>query len=202
MRQQVNLYHPMFRKQEKVFSAKTLLQSTLIILIGVVMFSVYAKWQVIALESELENLEQQQSNNLRRIERLSKQFPAKQKDARLEARVKEMQQESSTKQRLIQVLSTRSFGVTTGFSSHLEGLARQHLDGMWLKRINLIDGGSRLSLAGSTFAPELIPQYLQRLSAEEVFAGAEFQTFKMQRAADKRSIDFTLMAKSGNNAKK
>ncbi|GMR07387.1 MAG: hypothetical protein BMS9Abin26_0390 [Gammaproteobacteria bacterium] len=202
MIQQVNLYHPMFRKQEKVFSARTLLQSTLIILIGIVLFSVYAKWQVIALESELGNLEQQQTSRLQRIEKVGKQFPVKLKDARLEARVGEMQQESSTKQRLIQVLSTRSFGVTSGFSSHLEGLARQHLDGMWLKSISLTDGGSRLGLVGSTFAPELVPQYLQRLSAEEVFAGVEFRTFNMQRAADKRSIDFTLMAKSEKNTNK
>ncbi len=202
MIQQVNLYHPMFRKQEKVFSARTLLQSTLIILIGIVLFSAYAKWQVIALESELGNLEQQQTSRLQRIEKVSKQFPVKQKDVRLEASVREMQQESSTKQRLIQVLSTRSFGVTSGFSSHLEGLARQHLDGMWLKSISLTDGGSRLGLVGSTFQPELVPRYLQRLSAEEVFAGAEFRTFNMQRAADKRSIDFTLIAKSEKNANK
>ena len=36
MMQQINLYQPIFRKEEKIFSAKTLLIGNLLVLVGLV----------------------------------------------------------------------------------------------------------------------------------------------------------------------
>jgi hypothetical protein len=200
MQQQVNLYHPMFRKQEKVFSARTLLQTLMIILVGLVVFSAYTKWQVNSLENELSGLEKQASNRTAQIERLTKQLPPKRKDSRLQQEVDELAQEVDIKQKLVTALSQSEFGDTGGFSAYLEGLSRQHLAGMWLKHIDLSKGGNAVNLHGSTYHPELVPQYLQRLSGESVFAGKTFNSLVMQRSAEQGWVDFDLKSQNDKDS--
>jgi hypothetical protein len=128
-------------------------------------------------------------------------MPAKKKDVRLQQQVDDMTREVDIKQKLVAALSRSEFGDTKGFSAYLEGLSRQHVQGIWLKRIHLNKGGNAINLSGSTYQPDLVPQYLQRLSHEEVFAGKTFSSFLMQRSAADGWVDFDLRSQTDGNSK-
>ena len=65
--QQINLYQPMFRKQKKIFSAVTILQSLAVVLVGFVLFYVYASWNVNKLRNEVANHKRMQTEALAKI---------------------------------------------------------------------------------------------------------------------------------------
>lgn len=81
----------------------------------------------------------------------------------------------------------------TGFAEHMLGLGRQIIDGIWFTRIRLLHGGGYTELEGKAKAPELLPKYLQKLAAEQSYAGKTFSVFKMQKPEeDERVLVFDV----------
>ena len=193
MLQQVNLYQPMFRKQEKVFSAKTIMY---VFFAAIGLFALvygYARWNVYALESELARLKDQQSKEISRLEELSRRYPVVQKSKKVENELALLRNERAAKDFLIKALSGGSIGNSEGFSDYLEGVARRRPAGMWLRRIELERGGEVIGIHGSSLQAELVPQFLQQLSEEGSFTGSNFRIFEMHRDEKNRAaINFTL----------
>jgi hypothetical protein len=192
MNQQVNLYQPIFRAQPKVFSAVTIVQTCLLLVLGLAALYGYAHWQNSRLDHQVTQLQQQQDTLLKRIEDFSRRFPAKQKNPELDRQLAHLTDERAGKARAVAVLSDGVFGNTRGFSAYFAGLAHQHLEGLWLTGLTIGDGGQQLSLSGRTVDAPLVPRYLQQLTAEPAFSGREFKTFQMARGADAALIDFSL----------
>ena len=196
--QHVNLYQPMFRRQEKKLSAKKLLG----VVAGAALFLTavygYVRWDVYALESQLADLESQYQLELRRVDELNRQFPVRLRSKSSESKLARLRTEQKAKQNLIKLLQGSStLGNNKGFSGHMEGIARQRVSGMWVTSFALNDGGESIDIAGSSIKPELVPRFLQNLSSENSFRGAEFRVFKMQRDENKRSsIDFQLKTRT------
>ncbi len=192
MSQQINLYQPILRVQPKVFSALTILQFSGVLLLGLSLIYGYARWQDAKLGRDISSMQAQQDVLLKRIEDFNARFPVKQKNPDLERQLAGLMADRSGKKRALDVLSGGVFGNTRGFSRYLEGLARQHVEGVWLTGVTISDGGEQLSLAGGTLDARLVPRYLQQLAVEPVYKGREFQTFQMQRGDAPPHIDFTL----------
>jgi len=200
MSQQVNLYQPILRAQPKVFSALTIMQFGVLLLLGLSLIYGYARWQDAKLGRDVIALQAQQDAMLKRIEDFSTRFPIKQKNPDLERQLTSLAADRSGKARALDVLSGGVFGNTNGFSGYLESLARQHVEGVWLTGVTISDGGEHLGLTGSTLDAQLVPRYLQQLSAEVSYKGREFKTFQMQRGAAPAHIDFTLNTATTNTA--
>jgi hypothetical protein len=192
MSQQVNLYQPILRAQPKVFSALTIVQFCGLLLLGLSVIYGYARWQDAKLGRDVISLQSQQDALLKRIEDFNTRYPMKQKNPDLERQLASLMADRSGKARAIEVLSGGVFGNTQGFSGYLEGLARQHVEGVWLTGVTISDGGEQLGLSGSTLDAQLVPRYLQQLSAEQAYKGREFNTFQMLRGEAPPHIDFTL----------
>ncbi|GAB4303386.1 MAG: hypothetical protein Kow0096_25410 [Thiohalomonadaceae bacterium] len=192
--QQINLYQPIFRKQEKIFSAKTMVQGAALVLAGMLLFFVYAAWQTYSLENQVEQFVRQRDDAAKRVTDLARAMPERSKDLALEQEVARLRADLRDKQRVVAQLADRRDGNTTGYAAHLEGLARQRLPQLWLTQIALRGGGSVVELRGSAFNPEQVPQYLQRLSAEAAFNGVEFRQFTLSRAEKApQQVDFVLL---------
>ncbi len=200
--QQVNLYQPILRRQEKVFSSATLVQALAVVAAALLAIWGYGAWQVHALDRQVQLARGQQAQSEARLQQLQRLYPEPVRDRALAGRVAAAEKELAQKRRVLHALSERAFGNTAGFVDQLQGLARQSVEGLWLSELELAAGGTRLRLRGNALAPELVPRYLQRLSAEPVFAGTEFQTFLMQRAADDRSIAFLLSTEPAKEGKR
>ncbi len=192
--QQINLYQPIFRKQEKVFSARAMVQGGAGVLVGLLVFYAFGAWQVRGLEAQHAQAEQRRTEALARIESLRALHPERPRDAALEARVQQLTRELDARTRILSQLGSGAEGNTQGFSAHLEGLARQRLAPLWLTRIGITGAGADLRLAGSTLQAEAVPQYLQRLADEPAFSGAQFRHLTITRAEKSSRIDFTVQS--------
>ncbi|MFO7603476.1 MAG: PilN domain-containing protein, partial [Gammaproteobacteria bacterium] len=138
-------------------------------------------WQGRQTQQAIAALEAALNEQQMEIQQAESRYPAPQEDPRLRQRVSQLQEDLRQKQQILGVLSDGNDGNTRGFADHLGGLANQHLQGLWLSRLTIAQGGQQLGLVGGAQRPELVPQFLQRLGNEPGFAGKEFKTFRLSR---------------------
>lgn len=199
--QQVNLFQPYFRKQKEAITSRTILTATTTVIGGILLLSVYLGWKVSSLEDRLQAQTQTHQQKIKQLEQTSQKFKPKRKSRLLQAELEKLQQQKLAKQKILSTISDQVFGNSNGFASHLEGLARRNVDGLWLTSVNIMDGGKHIGLKGSSLEPEMVPIFLQRLSSEEVFKGTEFSSFKMERKKkEHKTVDFVLSTSVGKDA--
>ncbi len=194
MNQQINLYQPMFRKQKVVFSAMTMLQVAVFFLI--VFTSIYAyqttklkpyKEQLVSIDKDLAQLGSQ-------VAALSN-IKNKSKSKLLESEISKLTIELEQRERISSVLSNRSFGNSSGFSTYLEAFAKGHVQGTWLTSVNIKQGGLSLGLKGKTLSSELVPIYIQNLAKEESLDGSAFNVMELARVEKEEGgseLDFLI----------
>lgn len=189
--QQINLYQPILRKQEKVFSAKTLLQGNLLVFGGLMLLFAYTLLQTRQLQDQLDEATQQRNDRLATLNTLRAQYPEKVKDSSLEKQVAQLRKQLQNSQALLAAVRNYDDNPTRGFSSHLAGLARQDLRSLWLTQIT-VRGQRQLALQGSAVTPQDIPLLIQRLGTEPVFGGTAFQRVEIQANEKTGQVDFVL----------
>jgi Tfp pilus assembly protein PilN len=193
MKQQINLYQPMFRRIRPVFAARSMLRGLAFAILGLGSLYAYAAWQVHALQGEVDGLAGQRTVAVEQLTRLEQTVPQRERSRLLASEVERLEEEVERRRELIDVLAERVTGEAYGFSSHLAGLARQRVEGLWLTRLAIRDSGESLELGGSALRPELVPTLVQRLADEPVFEGATFRYLTLDRSDDERArIDFRL----------
>jgi len=198
MIQQINLYQPMFRKQKKVFSAVTMLQICLFFIVVFAGLYAYELYRVEPFRAQVKRLDNDLRQLTSQIENLKKQQPAKAKNELLQKEIARVSKELEQRKRIQQILGTRQFGNDKGFSPYLEALARQHVNGAWLTRISIKNGGALLSLEGKTLASEYVPVYLQKLAMEQTLAGSSFNSMELQRPKEVEDMGQILFKLSTN----
>lgn len=193
MTQQVNLYQAIFREVRPPLSLATIggILALLAVLLGAGYG--YLHWQAQQQRQAVAELEQQRAAARERLEQVIDEHPPPTKSEALQQRLDAAEADLARKRRVLETLGERAAGRRGGFSAHLEALARQRLDQLWLTEIRLYRGGREIELAGSTYAPEQVPQYLQRLSREARFDGVRFADLRMDRSEEEaRRVDFRL----------
>ena len=181
MRQEINLYQPIFRKQKKVFSSKALLQASALVVAGLLLVYGYGVWRLQGLEEELLALQGQRQAASQRLEKLAKQFPQREKSRVLEAELQRLTRDVRLRRKVEQLLTSGAYGNRKGFSEHLAALARQHIAGLWLTNVEISEVSKGVGLAGSAVDPKLVPKYVQRFSNEPSLAGMRFQHLRVDR---------------------
>jgi len=193
VRQQVNLYQPIFRKQEKKFSSTAMLQAIMVIFGGIVALFAWTQYQVVTLKNEIVRAEQQLATVAKRLGEVTQQFGARpQTGGTADEEIARLEQRVAATQRMRELLSRGLFSNTYGFSDYFMAFGRQsqYVPGIWLTGFDIVGAAEQLTLSGRSNSPEAVPRYMQKLSAERRLAGVEFQIFQMSRAG--ANVDFTL----------
>ena len=194
--QQVNLYQDELKTQKLNYSALMLVQ---LCLIFIVVFSAVAGFRYFQLQQHQTSLAeylQKQKIAMANLQKIQAELSLRKKDAALAKIIIEKTKELTNKQKVFGILSRDEFGNTKGFIEHISGLARQRIDGLWLTQIRIADGGTDVTLQGTTSKSSLLPKYLQRLSAEKAFTGTEFESLLMARQEKKKQwLNFSLQNK-------
>lgn len=167
MQQQINLFQPVFRREAKVFSARTLAQilaiALVLIVAGVAMLELQLSrhaatrdllaTQYRALDTQLQALEgQADSGEL----------------AALDARTEELELRLADGATELTEIQGLMLARSQGFAPVLEALARYPLSGLWLTGLQL--QGNELELHGIALDPELVPRYLALLDEDTTLA--------------------------------
>ncbi len=185
MTQQINLYRPIFRKQEKKFSAKAMAQAGGAIVGGIVVIFALMWWQVSGQREELRSTDKQLASATKRLDEAATKFGAGAGTKSIEDEVANLEKQIAARLRIRDLLTRGLFSNTTGYSDYFVAFARQHVPGIWLTGFDITGAGEDMRLQGRTTNPAQVPRYVQRLSSEQVLAGKEFQVFVMSRSPKK-----------------
>ena len=179
MSQQINLYNPILLQQKKIFSTVTMAQSLALLLLGLLAFYGYARYQVANLQMESERSAKRLESAQARVGRLTQQFSPRQKSAALESQIKQVENELKTLALAQQAMQQSGILDIKGFSPYFQALARQIVEGLWLTQFSVASGEMRIS--GRTLKPELVPEYIQRLGREPSMQGRRFSMLEMRQ---------------------
>lgn len=181
MRQQVNLFSPLFRRQEKKFSARAMLQASGAVVIGIALLYGLLWWSVLAQRAHARTLATEQAEAVRRLADVSQRIPIPRSDPRLEREVRDLEHRLQAIERLRAVGTRDLFQGVSGYSDYFIAFARQSVSGLWLTGITVAGAGEELVLEGRAYDPALVPRYLDRLSGERALQGSEFEVFQLVR---------------------
>ncbi len=197
MKQDVNLYQSgLLPRKEPLtaFGALCLLVAVLCVAGGL---SLYWQHRTDSLEQGLERAHKRQEKLESEVARLREK--ADDRGLRdLRQKVRHLGARERARRELLDVISRSGASRHNDFAPFLRAMARQHLSRLWLTRFRIdLEGEPSLRLSGRTTESELIPEYLLRLSREEVFNGFTFRKLRAERLEDDPEIlGFTLASET------
>jgi len=196
MLQQVNLYQPVFRREDKIFSSRTLLViwGLVLLLLGTVY--IFQTLKLLSAERQATQVHGQYAALDQQLAKLQAQSDPTERDA-LERQIDQLEQ---TRDNLLTLLDTLQGPELTGrqhFSQVLEGLAQIRLPGLWLTGID-IDGTGNMRLSGRASDERLVPRYLAKLTASPTLSGQSFVQILLNSNPDTNSVDFVLQSGDGS----
>lgn len=179
MSQQINLYQPIFRKEQIVFSARTIVWLSAGFLVLLLLWSFLVSQRVGRLEAEHERQLQAEERAVSQLTRLQREAGPSEPSPELEARVARLEQRRETLELSLQALDRQVPAAQSRLGDRVDALARQLPEGMWLTRIELASENQQMTLRGRALAARLVPVYLQRLGEEPQFAGTGFRRVRL-----------------------
>lgn len=179
MSQQINLFNPIFLRQEKYFSAKTMVESLALMLIALGAFYVYARGEVRSLEYVAADAAHQLNDARDRLLKLGGEFSPERRSKLLEAQVAGAENEARGKQELLASLHATASAGTPDYSEYFAAFARHALPGVWLTGFSVDGGGEQISVQGRALHPDLVPKYIRALNAEAVMRGRSVTSLKL-----------------------
>ncbi len=182
MEQQVNLYQPILGAEKRLFSARAIGIGLGVLAASLGVLAGYAGWRAARVEHVLVALERQQAAQLALAERAAAAMRPKESVAELDAAARGLTAEIAARERALDVVRKGVATPGAGFAARLESLGRSQVDGLWLKKIVVSSGDSRLAFEGAATEPRLVPAYLAALAGERSLDGASFDHLSMRRA--------------------
>lgn len=201
MSQQINLFNPLFMRREKYFSARTMLQSLGLIMLGLIAIYAYALWQ----SDDLKRLASEYGRQLAVQRDQFLALTGRGRSKLLEAEVARLEADVKARSGVLVLLQGGGLGNTDGFSRYFAAFARRPMRGVWLTGFSVGDNGNVLSVRGRVLHPDLVPAYLKALNEENVMRGRLVTELKLvardesnaQRSAGAgpaRFVEFDLSA--------
>lgn len=193
MTQQINLYSEILKQQQKQSGIKLYTAVFAAVALLCVSFSAYLLWHISSIENELHQAQLTLNQEQARVNELLSKRPSQEPNTQLLAEIEQWQNNANEASQTLRLFTGKEAVLSQGFSSYLQALANQSDPEVWITAIH-IDGQNRgLSIQGSTFKPEQIPQLLQQLQKESVFKGQTFAKLMMKQSVKiAGQIDFTL----------
>lgn len=184
MNQQINLYQSQFRPQTRMFPAWFMLQAVGILAFGMLLMTLFAQQRIDGVERELEIVARQESVVLDRLQNIGPLINAVTGETNWSEQLDDSLRMLSERQAVLNLIQGSTLGDTQGFSRHMRALARQDIDGLWLTHVVLSALGDKTRLEGRAIQAELIPLYVQGLTAETPFAEQRFHRFQIDSPAE------------------
>lgn len=197
MTQTINFYQPEFHRSHDY--KKWALRGGIGLAVALlIVINLVQQASMTRLSAERQQKQDQLASRKLLHQTLETQLQPKQQSPVVLAQLESSRQANQSRLKALNFLSHRETDNMIGFSFLLDGLGRQRdkIEGIWLKKIHIDDGGYHLSLDGYSHRAELLPQLVQTLSKEEILRGHEFRHVKISRSAEHKQImDFELDTK-------
>ena len=174
MSQQINLFNPIFLKQEKLFSAVTMAQALGVIVLAILGFASYSTYQAKKVTDEAAVAAAQlkiTQDELVKIVDKSKPIPI---NKTIEDDILKAENRLRASQQILSFVQNGDFKGGKAYSSFLRAFANKTMPGVWLTGFSLGDGGNDIEISGRALQPALVPAYIKSLKTEVAFVGKSF----------------------------
>ena len=193
MIQQVNLYRDQLSKKK----TNNLLNRYSIGLVVTVLLlmasSFYLMVDIDQLKTQVNQNRQSLLAEETQVNDLLARFPKQTPNHSLISQIEQTQNKINELSQTLQIISPLRPESVQGFSRHLQALADQSIADIWLSKIYIIGPRRIINLEGSTFKPEQLPYFLQKLKQEPIFHGQTFAKLMMMKSETTSGLlDFKL----------
>jgi len=195
-RQQVNLYQPVADESSQPFSARTAGFAIGAVTGAIALIWGYGAWEVSRLQRTVDTLSERQHQEDEAVAAANTIHAARANPEELQARIKALTAEIALHRKALERLKQGAEGRPKGFAAALEGLARRHVEGLWLSHL-VLSGSAGMTLEGTTLDADLVPRYLRGLSADPSLAGEHFDELVIER---KNGLKFHARSNTGDGA--
>jgi hypothetical protein len=184
MQQQINFYRADYRSVTENFATGSILIVCGVVVLAMFLGYGFVMYKLPGIERELQTVNDQEKAAIARLENLQSSLNVASGDTSWEERLEEARRSLRNQQLVLGLVQDSSLGNIQGFSHHLNSLARQDTDGLWLSYIRLSALGDNTVLEGQALRADLVPAYLQGLAEEPPFATQRFNQFQIERPED------------------
>ena len=193
MTQQVNLYSEILKQQQRKAIVTLYIAIVVFIVVMFIAFSAYLLWSVNTAETSFQNEQLILKNEQTYAEQLALQHANPAFNTQWVEDIKQWQNKINEAEKTVRLIDERMRLSEKNFSDYLQALANQSDRDVWITAIHITGENRSLSIQGSTFKPEKVPQLLQRLQKDPVFQGEFFNKLVMEPSLKKtEQINFTL----------
>ena len=198
MRQQINLFQDVLIDKPEPFQSRQVGMLLILIVVGLALVGFYSYWQADSLKAQASDLRWQQQLLREQVDQLGEQYPERASSTLLLEKIKRVELELRGQRKALDYFTKQDQESNEAILASLEGLARYPQQGIWLRRISLLDAGGKVQLVGSALKPEKIPEYLRLLGEKNVFGGQVFSKLKLKRFKERAGqVDFELDSAGG-----
>ncbi len=174
--QQINLYHPIFRRQPKLFSAQTMLRAWLALLAVGLLVTGFDAWQTHDLSAALANARREKRATAARLAAANALFGLERERHALKALHKRVADLGELSRFLRQ-----GRRAAVGPAAVLVAVSRGIVPGLWVSRFSLDRKTKALVLVGHSLHPSLVPLFLHRLVSQPTLSGYRFRSLTITR---------------------
>lgn len=174
--QQINLYHPIFRREQKLFTFVTMLQALAGLIIVALLVYGYDLWQTDSLAAALRNAQQMQRQTEARLTSADQMFGI----GRAKGAIAVLAKRKQVLDKLSRLLR-ESRRAQAGPAPVLTAISRSVVPGLWMTRFLLDRRQRRLVLQGHSERPSLVPVFLHRLVGMPTLKGYRFHRVVVTR---------------------
>ncbi|MFW5442924.1 MAG: PilN domain-containing protein [Methylococcaceae bacterium] len=193
MIQQINLYQDSLKQGQTKPGVNNMLVGLIIIFVLIVSYSIYLFLDLNDTKKSLVLAKQQLTEAETQVRLIQVKYPRQQINQLLTQEISRSLNMLTSLSRVIQVLTDKNSDQTQGFSRYFTALARQSIADIWLRGIVINGQTHSLIIQGSTYNPEKIAVFLQKLHHESVFRGRIFARLIMAEEENtENQINFTV----------
>jgi hypothetical protein len=115
------------------------------------------------------------------VVQLVRQFPARTSSKTLQDEIVAVQEKVHQRQQVFKVLESGVVGSKGGFSGLMQAFAHQGVNGLWLTGFSANGAGDQMRINGRALSPDMIPEYIGKLSAEQALRGRTFTALQVSQ---------------------
>lgn len=195
----INLYLPRFRPAQLSPAIQRLITLCLTVLSGLLVLSVGLLLSNEYFANQLELAKQEQTRLSKELNIVVSQLPNAVVDKNLQNQIAREEKRLARQRRVISFLRQDSISESSSFTSLVEQLAQQNLNGIWLKRFEVINQGQDIQLYGYSKGPEKVSSYLSVLGTQPAYKGRAFKQINIVRGSNSLN-EFFLSTQQEKNS--
>jgi len=178
MSQQINLVNPELRPKRELLTAVFMVKVAGVFAVLLGWYGWVLMHETAQLKQQRDRLEELAKTEQTRLVQVTQQNPPKTPSDELKQEIAAATTSVSEHQQVLEILKSGITGGNGGFYDVLQGFARQSVNGLWLTGIAVNGAGDQMRISGRAVSPDLIPQYIGKLSGEPVLRGRRFTAFE------------------------